>query len=81
MVKINQKEVIVTKDGITPVMRVHTLICTRDTKQFKKDETVKTYVAEMDNNRFAVWDSHWTHHNKYEVFSQEELHKTFNEVL
>lgn len=81
MVKINQKEVIITKDGITPVMRVHTLTCQKETKVFSEGSVNKVYVAEMDNNRFAVWDSHWGHHNKYEVFSENELHSTFNEVL
>lgn len=77
---MNQKEVIIGKDGITPVMHQHTLTCLKSSKQFKADETLKCFVAEMDGKRFAVWDAHWSHHNKYEVFTEQELHENFNET-
>lgn len=79
MVKINQKEVIIGKDGITPVMHQHTLKCLQTTGTFTDGETVRCYVAEMDGKRFAVWDVDWHHHNKYEVFSEQDLHACFEE--
>ncbi len=79
MVKINATEVIVGKDGITPIMHQHNLTVQKSTKQFTEGETVKCYVGKYDGNRFAVWDCSWLHHNKYEVFTGEELHESFEE--
>lgn len=81
MVTINKMEVIAGKDGILPIMHQHNLSVLKSTKQFTEGETLKCYVSKYANNRFAVWDAYWGHHNKYEVFSEEELHSTFNETF
>ena len=80
MVKMYPKEVIVGKDGVTPVMHQHTLVCRQTTGTFTDGETVKCFVAEYENKRFAVWDADFHHHNKYEVFSEEDLHACFDEL-
>lgn len=80
MVTINKMEVYIGKDGVTPVMYQHNLNVLKTTKPFIEGETIRCYVSKYSNGRFAVWDVDFHHHNKYKVFSEEELHATFNEV-
>ena len=80
MVTINPKEVIIGKDGITPVMRQHTLKCVQTTGTFFDGKTTKCFVAEFTDGRFAVWDASHLHHNKYEVFTEQDLHACFEEL-
>lgn len=80
MVKMNTPEVVVTKGEIIPIMHQHQLTVTKQSKQFTLGESLKCFVAKYSNGRFAVWDCSWLHHNKYEVFSEAELHETFSEL-
>lgn len=79
MINFKPMETIVTKGEVLPIMHQHNLTCIKSTKQFTEGETIKCYVAKYSNNRFAVWDCSWLHHNKYEVFNESELHDIFNE--
>lgn len=81
MVKINKKDGGMAKDGtFSPVMWRHVLDVIATIGPFVEGERVTCYVAEYNDNRFAVWDVDFRHHNKYKVFSENELHATFNEV-
>lgn len=79
MVKINQKEGSQGKEGFLPTMWTHILKVKKDATPFQEGETVTCYIAEYDNKRFAVWDFSYQHHNKYKVFSFDELNDTFDE--
>ena len=81
MVTINSTQVIVGKDGFTPVMHQHNLKCLQSTRKFTEGENLKCYVAKYADSRFAVWDASWLHHNKYEVFTERELHEVFEESI
>lgn len=62
-------------------MPVHTLTANTPTKCFRLGERADCFIVKMDNNRFAVTDADFkgvTPH--YEVFTENELHDTFNEV-
>lgn len=72
-------ETIVGKDGVTPVMHRHILKCNQTTGTFTDGETVTCFVAKFQDGRFAVWDVDFHHHNKYEVFKEEDLHACFEE--
>lgn len=69
------------KDGsYSPTMWRHVLDVLKDAGEFISGEQVTCFITEYDNKRFAVWDVDFHFHNKYKVFSEEELHATFNEV-
>lgn len=82
MVKLEKKEGNMAKDGsFSPVMWRHNLQVILPFCSFVPGDTVTCFIAEYDNNRYAVWDVDFRHHNNYKVFSEEELHATFNERL
>lgn len=80
MVTINQKIGNMAKDGsFAPVMHQHKLLVNEDAGPFKKDSIVTCFIAEYDNERFAVWDTDWHFHDRYKVFNKEDLHRIFSE--
>lgn len=79
MVQIKNSETYVSNGQVVPIMHQHVLKCLKSSKQFNEGETVSCFISKYQNDRFAVWDASWLHHNKYEVFSKDELHETFEE--
>lgn len=79
MVKINP--VSFAKVGDNPIMPVHQLKAKADTRQFKKDDEAKCFISKMSDGRFAVTDANFKNFTKYyEVFTEKELHESFDET-
>lgn len=68
-------------NGDTPIMPVHTLQATTDTKTFKKGETAKCFITKMSDGRFSLMDANFLNTTvHYEVHSEESLHESFTEI-
>lgn len=82
MVQLHSKNFYVGKGGeIVPTMHRHMLLVLKDSGPFKENEELPCFIAQYGPDQFAVWWSHWEHHNKYKCFTQSELHDTFQEGI
>lgn len=72
------------RDQQIPVMPVHTLVVKAKSKVFKTGETVSCYIQKFKNSwdlgekKFGVFPTKWSD-VRYEVFTEEQLHATFDE--
>lgn len=80
MVQLKSPVATITNGQLVPAMYRHSLKCIKSSKQFNEGETTSCYIAKYDNDRFAVWDTGWNNHNKYEVFPEDKLHEHFEET-
>jgi hypothetical protein len=79
MVTINS--IIYAKVGEVPIMPVHQLTAKKDSRHFKDGEHVACYLFKMTDGRFAVSNASFRTITHYEVFTEKELHDTFDEKL
>lgn len=80
MVQLRNKSLHIGKGGeVVPEMYRHQLLVLQDAGPFKKNEELPCFIAQYGPDQFAVWWSHWEHHNKYKCFTLKELHETFEE--
>jgi hypothetical protein len=81
MVTLHNPQATVGKNGeILPVMPVHILTVKRDTRSFQTGQSARCYITIMSDGRYAVFDASFTFPQKwYEVFTEDELHITFDE--
>jgi hypothetical protein len=78
MVKLHNPEM--QSNGSAPVMPRHFLEATKDTRSFKKGETDTCFITLMSCGRYSVMTAIFAGHTKhYEVFTEKELHESFNE--
>jgi hypothetical protein len=82
MVKINTKEMTSTNGIISPKLHPHQLTVIKEAPTFKIGESLICYIAEYDNNRFAVFSASGVQNTKYHVFESEDaLHEYFEESV
>lgn len=82
MVTIHKSES--TKDtngNLVPYMRVHKLQATKKTRTFSEDEIDDCYIAKMTDGRFQVFTASFMETKHHEVFTEKDLHESFNEIL
>lgn len=69
-----------TNGALVPTMVVHKLQATKDTRSFKSGETDDCYIAKMTDGRFQVFTASFMETKHHEVFSEKDLHESFNEL-
>jgi hypothetical protein len=85
MVNINLIQPMAREQQI-PVMPMHQLTVKAKSKVFNIGESVSCYVQKLKNawdpeeNKFGVFPTRWSDY-RYEVFTEQELHETFDEKL
>lgn len=67
------------KIGDYPVMPVHPLTAKKDTRAFKEGESVACYIFKMQDGRYGVSNATFKNITHYEVFTEAELHDSFDE--
>jgi hypothetical protein len=81
MVRLNTPTGSFSNGEFTPVMYVHSLVSTKDAKDFKQGNQYNCYITKNDNGRFAVFTSHGAAQTLYHVFeSEQDLHNSFDEL-
>lgn len=65
-----------------PIMPKHTLTALVNTKTFVKGETAECFIAKMQDGRYEVFDANFGRITAHmEVFTEEELHNSFEERI
>ena len=81
MVTLKNPQANIDKDGrILPVMPVHRITAKRNTKTFSAGQTSDVFITRMTDGRLSVFDASFKNTQKhYEVFTEEDLHDSFDE--
>jgi hypothetical protein len=71
-----------TTGGYFPVVPRHQVTVARQHGPFRQtDEAIEVFIQKMSCGRYGVIENGWKSAAKYAVFTEKELHETFNELL